>query len=199
MAKKYGVNQEFLYPGVTKSNDQTLSLEQMIKSTLIGKPKASVRSLTGVGGIRNDVALNRTVDCQKFLSLKAVNDRRYYPGIWMLYLLINDTDRTLPIRNKLQQTNPYLAQKLQETIDTVSQQEAVEVQNAALLCSVYLPEREEMDVEVKRFAQPKTANNLYVRLFQAYHSPRSELQDFHNILVQSLNGNNNIETHDIDK
>ena len=89
IAEKYGAEQDFLFPGVTPSDKNTLELDEYVYHSLSGKPVTSVRNITGVGGLRYDKDWNYATDFSTFVDLKVKEDKRYYPGIGLYYALMN--------------------------------------------------------------------------------------------------------------
>lgn len=147
IAEKYGANQDFLFPGVTPSNNQTASLKEFAFKALSGKPLTSVRSLTGVGGVRFDVDWNYATDFTTFVNLKIKEDKRYYPGIGIYFFLLNsDVESDL----------------LVEAIKAVPKKE---YQGVSVLCSAYIPSWS----EIKQYQY--SAGYANIELAESFHSP----------------------------
>lgn len=174
MAKALGANQEFLYPGVSPSSADTPTLQRYIQAVLDWNPMPSVRAMTGVWWLRNDMEENHTVNFQQFLSLKMSWDKRYYPGVVTLNALV-DGYESISFMNTLATTNPHAYREIVELVTLIREQSPESIDDAALLCSAYLPDTKSIPTAVFENAEPKTSDHLSVRLLQTYHSPRSEL------------------------
>ncbi len=168
IAQKAGGAQDFLFPGVTPSNPDTPSLASYAVAALSGQPLTSVRTLTGVGGLRYDQDWNFVTDFKTFVKLKVTEDKRYYPGIGVFYLLLNNDLSAFPALTSLRSLEQF-KQKLVEIKD-------VQIQGVSVLCSTFLPSWSEMK-KYQDFTSPKS-----LVLAEAFHSPAYEFA----ILLKSI-------------
>lgn len=181
IAKKCGANQDFLFPGVTPSGKETLSLEEYAYLALSGKPKTSVRSLLGVGGIRFDKDWNYATDFSTFVDLKIKEDKRYYPGIGVYFALLNFDN------SKISLLSNGVFSSLAQSIKSVQKKE---YQGVSVLCSACIPSWGEM----KKYQY----NSGYhtVELAESFHSPA---YDFAGLLrvVEKIEENGNLDPNSI--
>lgn len=164
IAKKYGANQDFLFPGVTPSSIETASLEEYAYLVLLGKPITSVRSLLGVGGIRFDKDWNWATDFSTFVNLKIEEDKRYYPGIGIYFALLNSDSNGEMVGNKASF----------DLIQAVKSVQKKEYQGVSVLCSAYIPSWGEM----KQYQH--NAGYDSIELAESFHSPA---YDFSHLLT----------------
>lgn len=179
-AATYGGNQDFLFPGVTKSSDQTPSLEHMAYKTLAGAPQTSVRTLTGVGGLRADTDWNHVTDLVTFADLKVAEDKRYYPGLGMFYILKNNELESLPACLKLKTTNPKLFDLLADFKQTLQQVGTQDYSGVSILCSTYIPKWQDS----KQFVSAPTGIGL--NLESDFHSPSYEFMLLRTMFEKNL-------------
>lgn len=156
IAQMYGSSQDFLFPGVTPSSLLTPSLSQYAYNALSGKPLTTVRSLTGVGGIRFDKDWNYAVDFSTFVNLKIEEDKRYYPGIGIYFALLNLKEGDIPALDN------RAMKSLAQAIKSVQEKK---YQGVSVLCSAYIPPWREL----KEY-QHTTGNNL-LEISESFHSP----------------------------
>lgn len=179
MAKELGGNQDFIFPGVTKTNESTESLEDMTWLTLTGKPIISVRNITGVGGIRSDKEWNFSTDLPSYIELKIKEDKRYYPGMGVFYWLSKYPLSDIPaIKNVI---NPKIIQKISKLQNAILHTPKVEIEGLSVLCSTYIPPWS----ETKKWLQYQN-NDKQLELASAFHSPSYEF-DFLNKIFSSQN------------
>lgn len=178
IAQKHGGAQDFLFPGVTPSDTDTPSLAKFAVATLAGQPLTSVRTLTGVGGLRYDQDWNFVTDFKTFVKLKVTEDKRYYPGIGIFYLLLNNDLFMFPALDHVAPIEQF-KQKLSEV-------ENKQFQGVSVLCSAFLPGWPEMK-KYQDFTSPKS-----LALAEAFHSPAYEFAILHETIK-------NITTDQIDK
>lgn len=160
IAQKHGGAQDFLFPGVTPSDTDTPSLASYAVAALGGQPLTSVRTLTGVGGLRCDQDWNFVGDFKTFVKLKVTEDKRYYPGIGIFYLLLNNDLFAFPALAAVTSIEQF-KQKLSEVKD-------MQFQGVSVLCSTFLPSWPEM----KKYQESSTLQSL--TLAEAFHSPAYE-------------------------
>ena len=160
IAKKHGGAQDFLFPGVTPSNTDTPSLASYAVATLSGQPLTSVRTITGVGGLRYDQDWNFVTDFKAFVKLKVTEDKRYYPGIGIFYLFLNNDLSAFPTLTSIASVAQF-KQKL-------SKVENMQFQGVSVLCNTFLPSWYEMK-KYQDFTSPKS-----LPLAEAFHSPAYE-------------------------
>lgn len=178
IAKIHGGAQDFLFPGVTPSNTDTPSLASYAVATLSGQPLTSVRTLTGVGGLRYDQDWNFVTDFKTFVKLKVTEDKRYYPGIGIFYLLLNNNLSEFPTLTSVTALEQF-KQKLTKV-------ENMQFQGVSVLCSTFLPSWSEMK-NYQDFTSPKS-----LPLAEAFHSPAYEFA----ILIETIK---KIATGQVDK
>lgn len=160
IAQKHGGAQDFLFPGVTPSNADTPSLASYAVAALGGQPLTSVRTLTGVGGLRYDQDWNFVTDFKTFVKLKVTEDKRYYPGIGVFYLLLNNALSVFPGLTSVTSLEQF-KQKLSVVEDK-------QFQGVSVLCSTFLPSWPEMK-KYQDFTSPQS-----LALAEAFHSPAYE-------------------------
>jgi len=179
MAKELGGNQDFIFPGVTKTDESTESLEDMTWLTLTGKPIVSVRNITGIGGIRSDKEWNFSTDLPSYIELKIKEDKRYYPGMGIFYWLSKySLDDILAIGNI---NNPNIIQKITKLQKAILQTPKVKIEGLSVLCSTYIPTWN----ETKKWLEYKN-DDKQLELASAFHSPSYEF-DFLNKLFSNQN------------
>lgn len=182
IAQRYGANQSFIFPGITPSTSDTLPIREYAEKALQGEPMVSVRSLTGIGGLRFDQEWNHTTDFKTFLKWKLEEDKRYYPGIGMLYALLESDLDKFPVMRRLGVDQPELYSQVLKLIDSIKHIDEVDLEGVAVLCSAYLPERSQIESFLK------TADVERLDLLQAFHSPAYELSAFKNLIEDFANG-----------
>ena len=156
IAEKYGSGQDFLFPGVTPSDSNTISLEDMLYASLSGDPQTSVRTVTGVGGLRFDKDWNYVTDIATFADLKVKEDKRYYPGLIVFHHFLNLEWEDLP-----------KAPTFRELIYKMKEIKHVEKQGVSVLCSSFIPKWGEMKV----LADYPASGAIQADLIEAFHSP----------------------------
>ena len=121
MAQELGGCQDFIFPGVTKTDSMVPDLEDFTWLTLTGKPIITVRNITGVGGLRKDRDWNWATDLPTFVDLKVKEDKRYYPGMGIFYWLTQNSLDQIPALKNLD--NSVISKKvfmLKRAIDNTS-------------------------------------------------------------------------------
>lgn len=181
IAKEYGSNQDFLFPGVTPTNAETESLALFTYLALSGNPKTSVRSLTGVGGIRFDKDWNYATDFSTFVNLKIEEDKRYYPGIGIYFAMLNLDKQDVPILSN------HLLSNLSESIKQVGK---IEYQGVSVLCSSYIPSWSELK-KVQYNAGYET-----IELAESFHSPAYEFSGLLSV-VEKFKKNGELDKQDV--
>lgn len=177
-ASQFGAMQDFLFPGVTPSSKETPSLEQLAVATLSGQPKTTVRTLTGVGGLRSDRDWNYVTDFKTFVKLKVTEDKRYYPGIGLFFLLLEMApEQVLAVRD---------VGVLEEMRRGLEQVKPASYQGVTVLCSAFVPGWEEMR-EMQGYVGDKS-----LELADAFHSPSYEFATLYSA-VKSLEGRRQID------
>jgi len=156
IAEKYGSEQDFLFPGVTPSDPDTMSLEDMLYASLSGDPQTSVRTVTGVGGLRFDKDWNYVTDIATFADLKVKEDKRYYPGLILFHHFLNLEFENLP-----------KAWKFKDLIKKMKEIKHVEKQGVSVLCSSFIPTWGEM----KKLSDYPASGAIQADLIEAFHSP----------------------------
>ena len=190
--KHHGMQQDFIFPGVTPSSPTGPSLEDMAYATLAGRPKTSVRTLTGVGGLRYDRDWNHVTDLSTFAELKITEDKRYYPGLGIFYFLMTYGADNLPAIQALRTSQPevYFAIKRLETCVKNIQHEDYE--GVSILCTTYLPAWSELKTVIEftdedmpdlsgDFHSPSYEFAALVGLFSQAFSPSQAIQGLDNI------------------
>lgn len=175
IAMNHGGAQDFLFPGVTPSSSDTPSLAEMAYLALLGKPATSVRTVTGVGGLRFDKDWNFAGDWVTFVNLKVTEDKRYYPGIGIFYFLASHEIDSIPVINQLKISQPKLYLAIAEFAAALKKTQKCEYVGVSVLCSAYLPSWPEL----KKAQGLITQNSL--ELASAFHSPSYELVVLKNI------------------
>ena len=92
----------------------------------------------------------------------------------------------IAVMKTIKDTNTYLYEKLLTLRENILSQPENVVKDVAMLCSAYLPGK--LDKSIYTAAEPKSIDNTSLRLLQAYHSPRSELDAFLRMLEQAVQG-----------
>lgn len=156
IAQKYGSEQDFLFPGVTPSDTKTISLEDMLYASLSGDPKTSVRTVTGVGGLRYDKDWNYVTDWATFANLKVKEDKRYYPGLIVFHHFLNLDWESLP-----------KSPTLRGLIHQIKEIKHIEKQGVSVLCSSFIPTWG----ETKILAGYLASGAIQADLSEAFHSP----------------------------
>lgn len=164
-AKEYGSSQDFIFPGVTPSSEDTPSLNTLALKALLGKPATTVRNLTGVGGVRYDKDWNYVTDFATFVALKIEEDKRYYPGIGLYYALLKLNPEDIPLIAGLKQKDIKLFQALISFCEGLKSIQEKKFQGVSVLCSAFLPNWSEM-----KNAQ-YTAGCDQLGIAEAFHSP----------------------------
>jgi|CXWL01.1.fsa_nt_gi hypothetical protein len=182
VAKVYGGVQDFLFPGVTPSSGETKTLSEMAYSTLCGRPETSVRTLTGVGGLRFDKDWNFATDLVTFANLKITEDKRYYPGIGVFHFLSENEIGKIPILGKLKIDQPKLFLAIAEFTSVLKRVQKSEYGGVSVLCSAYLPPWSEL----KKMQGLVTQKNM--DLSQAFHSPSYEFVILRDIFEKVAKG-----------
>jgi hypothetical protein len=168
LAIQYGARQDFIFPGVSPSTSETPSLEQMTFGTLVGRPETSVRTITGVGGLRADQEWNHVTDLISFVELKMTEDKRYYPGMGIFYLLQKYTLDDLPATVAIKTNSPGVYSKLRELQYAIKAVKPVDFEGISILCASYLPSWSEMK-SLQGFTSSATND-----LASDFHSPSYE-------------------------
>ncbi len=178
IAKKHGGAQDFLFPGVTPTSTDTPSLASYAVATLSGQPLTSVRTITGVGGLRYDQDWNFVTDFRTFVKLKVTEDKRYYPGIGVFYILLNNDLSAFPALASVTSVEQFKHK--------LSKVENMQFQGVSILCSTFLPSWSEMK-RFQDFTSPKS-----LPFAEAFHSPAYEFA----ILLETIK---KIVTGQVDK
>lgn len=165
IAKEYGASQDFIFPGVTPSDSNTPSLQELTFYALSGKPKTSVRTITGVGGLRFDRDWNYVTDFATFIKLKVEEDKRYYPGIGIFYALLQLPPENIPLVDNLRSSQPAVYQTIVDLSKTLKNISEKKFQGVSMLCSAYLPSWSEM----KTGLECKSIPNMEIA--ESFHSP----------------------------
>lgn len=139
IAAIHGSAQDFIFPGVTPSSTDTPSLEAMALQTLGGNPLTSVRTVTGVGGLRADRDWNHVSDLKTFAELKVSEDKRYYPGIGIFYLLAQNELADIPVVEILAKHDPKTYAQIVELKETIDAMAPIDYEGVSILCSTFLP------------------------------------------------------------
>jgi hypothetical protein len=182
LAKYHGSKQDFLFPGVTPSLPTTASLEEMAFATLKGAPITSVRTLTGLGGIRHDKDWNHVTDLPTFVDLKVAEDKRYYPGIGIYYLLMKDDLSSFPNLEKYEKTTPGLIAKLEKLKQTQSRTPKYDFSGVSVLCATHIPTWGEL--KHMQFSN----GTAHLELDQSFHSPSYEFMVLRAVLEDAFAG-----------
>lgn len=168
IAQLYGGKQDFLFPGVTPSSEAVPTIGEMAYKALIGKPETSVRTLTGVGGLRHDKEWNYVMALPKFVEEKIQEDKRYYPGMGIFYLLMQKGLDVFPAAVELKHIHPDVYKSLQDFTDAIKKTGTGNYSGVSVLCSAYLPKWENL----KHVAF--LASDEQLELAGAFHSPSYE-------------------------
>lgn len=182
IAEQYGANQDFLFPGVVPSPNSTeLTLEELAYLSLVGRPKPNVRNLTGLGGLRDDKEWNHTTDINTFTDLKVTEDKRYYPGLGLMYLLTHMDIEVIPLFTKLKKENRDDYDILVSLIELIKNSNIKDYEGVSILCSAYIPPWE----ETKHCLN--TLNGDHLVLSDAFHSPAYEYSVLKKLIMQVAN------------
>lgn len=165
IAEEYGSSQDFIFPGVTPSNEDTPSLDTFALKALSGKPMTTVRNLTGVGGVRYDKDWNYVTDFATFVALKIKEDKRYYPGIGLYYALLKLHPKDIPLIAGLKQKDKKLFQALISFCEGLKSIQGKKFQGVSVLCSALLPGWSEMK------NGQYMADYARLNIAEAFHSP----------------------------
>lgn len=166
IAAVYGRSQEYLFPGVTPSDERVPSLEDMALHTLQGNPPVSVRSLTGLGGVRYDREHNHIADFLTYLNMKSVKDRRYYPGMFLLLLSLQTG------QGSVEHHPLFRSEQFHKLLRTIQHTPPFRCNNHSSLCSAVLIQRETLPGQIKQ-------TNKTLPVIDAFHSPAYELLNFY--------------------
>jgi hypothetical protein len=178
---KYGGNQDFLFPGVTPSSPDTPSLGDMAIKTLSGQPLTSVRTLTGVGGLRADADWNHVTDLVNFADLKVTEDKRYYPGLGIFYMVKNNELEDLPACQAIKKDKPELFELLKDFKAAIASTDPRDYEGVSVLCAALVPTW----AEIKQFQAFTT--NYDLNLESDFHSPSYEFMILRSIFEKGLN------------
>jgi hypothetical protein len=181
IAAKHGGRQDFLFPGVTPTDRNTPSLAAMTYATLCGKPFTSVRTLTGVGGLRSDRDWNHVTDLATFAGLKVEEDKRYYPGLGIFNLLKNQPLSYLPACESLKITNPSLFRLIEQFKETLDGVKTIDFSGVTILCSTFLPAWNDAK------AYQAFTTSFQLNLEADFHSPSYEFMILRSIFENKLN------------
>lgn len=191
IAKGHGAKQDFLFPGVTPSSEETESLTELAYMAIKGNPVTTVRTLTGVGGLRYDTDWNHVTDLVTFVHLKVTEDKRYYPGMGIFYLLAKYTVDDLPVIKSLNRSLPEVYRRLQKFGKNLKKVEKYDCSGVSMLCSSYLPHWLE-------FAEAQGYLADYsLDLAEAFHSPSYEFVILKSIFEKLRQGKADAETWSI--
>lgn len=183
MAQELGGNQDFLFPGVTPTDNDTPSLSELTALTLSGESIVSVRNLSGVGGVRNDKEWNWSTDLPTFINLKVTEDKRYYPGMGIFYWLSQTPIEEIPVLAKIKNSPIYNEIKLLQ--EAILQTPKNEKQNISILCSTTLLSWHEM----KQWL-PFDGKSIPNDLGGAFHSPSFEFNFLSCLFKDIISGKN---------
>ncbi len=159
-ARKYGYQQDFLFSGVIIP--EKIDVYNIIAQTIQGKPQKLKRSLFGVGGLRYDTSYNYVHDIKTFVYTKILIDRRYYPGIWIFYLLSQLPLGEIPI---LKPTSQFYSEKLLFLQKEIQRIQKKEYKSVTILCSTELPDA------ISYWSFLHYGTQKYLELPLAFHSP----------------------------
>jgi hypothetical protein len=168
LASTHGSQQDFIFPGVTPSPGNTDSLEDLALKALSGHPATSVRTLTGVGGMRADQDWNHVTDLATFAELKITEDKRYYPGLGVFYLLMTLGSANLPSVQALAKSQPKVYAAFMQLEHKLKNTAKIDYQGVGVLCSSYIPKWHELK-PLEAFA-----NSGVKDLSAHFHSPSYE-------------------------
>lgn len=182
LAKKHGSKQDFLFPGVTPSSANTPSLEELAFLVLKGTPSTTVRSLTGVGGLRYDKDWNYATDLATFVDLKVAEDKRYYPGIGIFYFLMRHELESIPVIIRIKQSQSGLYFEIAKFVAALKRTKKQEFSGVSILCSAYLPDWSEMK------GMQEFLSDGHIELAESFHSPSYEFATLRFIFEQVNNG-----------
>lgn len=174
VAEKVAGEQDFLFPGVTVSSDEVEDLETMALATLAGKPSVSVRSITGVGGLRFDQEWNYLTDFNTFAELKVEEDKRFYPGLGVYYLLSKFDWQEIPVFNNLAEVNNTAFVKIKNFVEQLKVNK-VSKEDFSLLCTAFIPRFKELKrASEAGLLQDKNISNFIANMISNFHSPSHE-------------------------
>jgi hypothetical protein len=181
VAEKVAGEQDFLFPGVTPTDEETVDLEVLALSSLIGKSLVSVRSVTGLGGLRFDQEWNYLTDFFRFAELKIEEDKRFYPGLGVYYLLSKLDWSGIPALAQLKQVDAKAYLSLKKMVEQLKENKQ-EKQGYALLCSGYMP----MAYEFKHARDASLSyrgevGELVTNAMTNFHSPSHEFGHWHQL------------------
>lgn len=145
VAQRHGAKQDFLFPGVTKTNSSTPPLEKYAWHALSGTPMTSVRNVFGLGGLRYDKDWNYVTDLATFAKLKVTEDKRYYPGLGIFFGLTHHDPRDFPAVRKLQVDSPSVYEVLSDLIGQAKGLAPTSYSGVSVLCSAYIPKWHEFN------------------------------------------------------
>lgn len=166
-AKEYGSRQDFLFPGITQSSATTPSLSKFVLAALNGTPITSVRTLTGIGGLRSDKDWNCATDLVTFAKLKVAEDKRYYPGLGIFYLLAKYRPNNLP-------------QELIDFAAKIRSTREIKFSGVSILCSSFLAPFDQIS---RMFG---FATNNHLNLAEAFHSPSYEFSTLKKVVLGQI-------------
>jgi len=185
IAIRFGANQDFLFPGVTATEEDTPSLEKFALAALMGNPIICVRSLFGLGGLRKDNEWNHVTDIVQFAKLKVTEDKRYYPGLGIFYIFSNLKNlEEMPIAKKIKEKNPVGYEILEEIFQKIHQVKDNDYSGVSILCSQYLPSHKEM-----KNWEFEAGSSSY-DFASAFHSPAYEFGTLARLFEQVVEGKN---------
>ncbi len=168
LAQTYGGRQDFLFPGVIPSSPDTPGLDGLAYQALKGTPLKTVRSLTGIGGFRADNDRSYAVDLSSFAHMKVQEDRRYYPGVGIFYLLQNMPFEQIPLSIKKDERYEKVQERLKRFVTALKAAPTEKFSGVSVLCSAYIPPWHEL----KTFQGFMTKQSL--PLAESFHSASYE-------------------------
>lgn len=181
VADKLGNQQDFLFPGVTASNENTPDLEMFALSSLAGKPQVTVRNIVGVGGVRLDKEWNMVTTFWNFAKAKVEEDRRYYKGLGILYFLVNVPREEIPALCQLRSQDHVSYSLLTAEIERLKGEDKT-VKDCSILCSAYMPPAYELKgAREADLVIDSKINDFLAMLNQAFHSPAYVFAHFYKI------------------
>ena len=174
VASKVAGEQDFLFPGVTPTDEETVDLEVLALSSLIGKPLISVRTLTGLGGLRFDNEWNYLTDFNTFAELKIEEDKRFYPGLGIYYLLSKLDWSEIPAIEQLKQVDKKAFLRLKSLVEDL-QKNKQEKQDFSLLCSGFIPRSKEFKyAKQAKLEYEGEVGEIVTNAMTNFHSPSHE-------------------------
>lgn len=169
ISRQIGAQQDFLFPGVTRSSEDVPDLETFALETILGNPRISVRHLTGVGGLRFDRDWNYCLSLSPFTQKKVEEDKRFYPGSGIAYMLLHgDTIASSTALQWLQSESRASFRELEGLIGRLKNQ-SVSRTDVSLIHSAYAPTSGEFFEA--RSCIMDNPGSLHARLGEAFHSP----------------------------